>query len=267
MPPACCPLLWAVSAGRPASAATYARDIAALARPRRNRPRQSPPRGYARPARQLPRPRPPGGTIQAIQVEGNQRIEAGTIRSYMLVQPGDPFDPDRLDRSLKTLYATGLFQDVRLEPPGQHAGRARGGKPAGQPGRLRGQPQARATTSSRPEVQLQAARGVSRRRWPRPTAARSSICMPRRATTTPRVTPQIIRLPQNRVDVVFQINDGPSTLISKIAFVGNHAFSEGRLSEVINSREGALVALPVDVGPVRPGAARTTTRNCCAGST
>ena len=37
--------------------------------------------------------------------------------------------------------------------------------------------------------------------------------------------------------MVYQINDGPSTLISKIAFVGNHAFSEDRLSDVINSRE------------------------------
>src|SRR5262249_29647412 len=55
-----------------------------------------------------------GGQISAIRVEGNQRIEEGTIRSYMLVQPGDPFDPDRLDRSLKTLYATGLFSDVSL---------------------------------------------------------------------------------------------------------------------------------------------------------
>ena len=55
-----------------------------------------------------------GGTIATIKVEGNQRIETGTILSYMLVQPGDPFDPDRMDRSLKTLYATGLFQDVRI---------------------------------------------------------------------------------------------------------------------------------------------------------
>src|SRR5689334_20184234 len=36
-----------------------------------------------------------GGVIEAIQVEGNQRIEEGTIRSYLLVQPGDRFDPDR----------------------------------------------------------------------------------------------------------------------------------------------------------------------------
>ncbi len=60
----------------------------------------------------------PSGVIAAIKVEGNARIEEGTIRSYLLVQPGDRFDADRLDRSLKTLYATGLFQDVRLERSG-----------------------------------------------------------------------------------------------------------------------------------------------------
>ena len=57
----------------------------------------------------------PSGIIQAIQVEGNQRIETGTIEiGPLLVRAGDAFDRDRLDRSLKTLYATGLFQDVQL---------------------------------------------------------------------------------------------------------------------------------------------------------
>ena len=59
-----------------------------------------------------------GGTIAAIKVEGNQRIEDSTILSYMLLQPGDPFDADKLDRSLKTLYATGLFSDVSLRRDG-----------------------------------------------------------------------------------------------------------------------------------------------------
>ena len=49
-----------------------------------------------------------------------------------------------------------------------------------------------------------------------------------------RVDPKIIRLDQNRVDVVFEINDGPTTLISQIAFVGNHGFSESRLLDVID---------------------------------
>ena len=88
----------------------------ALAQPRGAQPPLPPPR-TARSAAPTA-PVPPGGTIQSIKVEGNQRIESGTILSYMLVQPGDPFDPDRLDRSLKTLYATGLFQDVRLTREG-----------------------------------------------------------------------------------------------------------------------------------------------------
>ena len=60
----------------------------------------------------------PGGTIAGIRIEGNQRIEESTIRSYMLVQPGDRFDSDRLDRSLKSIYATGLFKDVTLRREG-----------------------------------------------------------------------------------------------------------------------------------------------------
>ena len=65
-----------------------------------------------------PAPRPDLGTIQSIQVRGNQRIENGTVRSYLLVRPGDSFDPDRLDRSLKTLYSTGLFKDAKLTREG-----------------------------------------------------------------------------------------------------------------------------------------------------
>src|SRR5690606_16683309 len=55
-----------------------------------------------------------GGTIAEITVEGNQRIEPETIRSYMQLSPGDPFAADRIDRALKSLFATGLFADVRL---------------------------------------------------------------------------------------------------------------------------------------------------------
>ena len=60
----------------------------------------------------------PSGVIADIRVEGNQRIESGTIRSYMLIAPGDRYDADRVDRSLKTLYATGLFSDVAFHREG-----------------------------------------------------------------------------------------------------------------------------------------------------
>ena len=68
------------------------------------------------------------------------------------------------------------------------------------------------------------------------------------------VDPKIIKLDQNRVDVVYEINEGADTLISRIAFVGNHAFSEGRLREVIESARGGMVPLPVH--DLRPATTR-----------
>ncbi len=59
-----------------------------------------------------------GGIIKEIRVEGMQRIEPESVRSYMRVNPGDPFDPLRLDKSLKNLFSTGLFADVTLRREG-----------------------------------------------------------------------------------------------------------------------------------------------------
>ncbi len=176
-----------------------------------------------------------GGVIRSIKVEGAQRIEEGTIRSYLLVQPGDRFDPDRVDRSLKTLYATGLFQDVRLGRTGDTL---------------------IVRVVENPIVNRVAFEGNHKLT---DDLLRAGMQLRTRAVFTPAlaesdrqtilgkygkkgyydasVEPKIIRLDQNRVDVVFQVNDGSTALISKIVVNGNKAFSEDRLQEVINSRE------------------------------
>ena len=59
-----------------------------------------------------------GGTIEAVRVEGTQRIEPETVRSYMRINPGEPFDPIKIDGSLKSIFATGLFADVTLRRDG-----------------------------------------------------------------------------------------------------------------------------------------------------
>ncbi len=197
------------------------------------RPAAAPP--AARAAAAQPASARSSGTIQAIKVEGNQRIESGTIRSYMLVQPGDPFDPDRLDRSLKTLYATGLFQDVRLNRDGDTLVVHVVENPL--VNRVAFEGNHKLTDDQlRPELQLKP-RAVFTPALAEQDRQRILDLYAKRGYYNARVDPQVIRLDQNRVDVVFQINDGAITLISKIVFVGNHAFSEGRLAEVINSRE------------------------------
>jgi outer membrane protein insertion porin family len=185
-------------------------------------------------------PRPPAASrqsdiIQSIQVEGNQRIEDGTIRSYMLVQAGDPFNPDRLDRSLKTLYATGLFQDVHLSRADNVLIVHVVENPIVNRVAFEGNHKLSDSQLS-PEMQLRpravftpASAEADRRRILGMYAARGYY--------DATVEPKIIRQPSNRVDVVYQINDGPATLIARIAIVGNKAFSQDRLSEVINSRE------------------------------
>ena len=60
----------------------------------------------------------PGGTIAAINVTGNRRIETDTIIAYMVAQVGQPFDQQSIDQSVKTLYATGLFQTVQITRDG-----------------------------------------------------------------------------------------------------------------------------------------------------
>jgi len=59
-----------------------------------------------------------GGFVREIVVEGAQRIEPETVRSYLLIREGDRFDAKRIDRSMKSLFATGLFADVTMRREG-----------------------------------------------------------------------------------------------------------------------------------------------------
>lgn len=175
------------------------------------------------------------GEIGTIKVEGNQRIEDGTIRSYLLVQPGDRFDPDRLDRSLKTLYATGLFQDVRLSRSGDTLVVHVVENPI--VNRVAFENNHKLSDDQlRPEMQIRP-RAVFTPALAEADRQHILDMYAKRGYYDATVEPKIIRLDQNRVDVVFQVNDGSATLISKIVVTGNKAFSEDRLTEVINSRE------------------------------
>jgi outer membrane protein insertion porin family len=199
----------------------------------------------AEPAWAQGRPRPPAraaapvaeGVVREIEVRGNQRIEADTVRSYMLLQPGDAFDADRLDRSLKSLYATGLFRDVRI---GRDGGRvvvevaenpivnrvAFEGNRKISDDVLRNEAQLRARSVFTP----QAAQGDRQR---------ILELYARRGRFGAVVEPKIIELEQNRVDVVYEIQENEAALVARINFVGNRAYSDSRLKEVVATKEQA----------------------------
>ncbi|MGH9419741.1 MAG: POTRA domain-containing protein, partial [Thermoanaerobaculia bacterium] len=56
--------------------------------------------------------------IREIRVAGNRRVEPETVRSYLKFSVGDRYDPGKVDQSIKALFATGLFSDVRVDPEG-----------------------------------------------------------------------------------------------------------------------------------------------------
>ena len=75
-------------------------------------------RRAAQPPSEAASPVPAYPKLAEIRVEGTQRIEPETIRSYMSLHVGDPIDPGDMDKSLKSLFATGLFADVTLRQEG-----------------------------------------------------------------------------------------------------------------------------------------------------
>jgi len=173
--------------------------------------------------------------ITQIDVAGAQRVEADTVRSYLTFRAGDPFTASEVNKSLKKLFATGLFADVTID---------------------RQQNSVLITVIENPVINRIAFEGnkslddevldseVTLRPRVIYTRTRVQQDVDRILTLYRRsgrfgatVEPKVIQLPQNRVDLAFEINEGPKTGVSRISFVGNRAYSDSSLGEVIRTRE------------------------------
>ena len=174
-------------------------------------------------------------TVQSIAVEGNRRVEAETIRSYFRGGASGQLNAVQVDEGLKALYATGLFSDVKI----RHAGGrlvvsvvenpvinqvAFEGNKKAKDEQLKAEVQSKPRgTLSRPTVQSDVQRIIEIYR----RSGRFDVS----------VDPKIIELPNNRVNLVFEIREGDKTGVKDIRFVGAKAFSPGRLEDVIKTSE------------------------------
>jgi outer membrane protein insertion porin family len=179
-------------------------------------------------------------TVNSIEVVGNRRVEVETIRSYFKPGPGGRLDNAAIDDGLKALIETGLFQDVRISRPG---GKivvtvienpvinrvAFEGNKKVKDEQLSAEIQSKPRgTLSRPMVQSDAQRIVEIYRH----AGRYDVT----------VTPEIIEQPNNRVDLVFTIVEGPKTAVRSIEFVGNNYYSSYRLKDIIKTHESNFLS-------------------------
>lgn len=178
-----------------------------------------------------------GGRIREVVVTGNQRVERATIESYLTVRRGDPFSARALDESLKNLFATGLFEDVRVRRDGDRLVIEVVENPIINRVAFEGN-RAIQDAALEAEVALRP-RLVFTRARVQEAVTRILDLYRRSGRYSARVEPKIIQLEQNRVDLVFEIDEGPVTKVGGISFVGNEAFSDSTLRGVIQTVEAA----------------------------
>ena len=179
--------------------------------------------------------RPGLRVVAEIIVEGTQRIEPETVRSYMLIKEGDPLDPDRVNQSLKGLYSTGLFADVTMRLEGDVLFVRVVENPIINRIALEGD-KALEEETLRNEVQLRP-RIVYTRTRVQNDVKRILDLYRRTGRFAATVEPKIIQLPQNRVDLIFEIDEGQPTGIRRISFVGNREYSDRALRGIIQTTE------------------------------
>ena len=175
--------------------------------------------------------------VRNILVEGNERIESGTILSYLPIAPGDEVDPTRLDVALKTLYRTDLFSDVRLEFRGQDLVVRVSENPIINQVTFEGN-SALANDKLRDEVSVHP-RGIFTRSHVLADTQKIVELYRRSGRISAVVTPKVVELPNKRVDLVFEVNEGPKTGILRVNFLGNKAYNDNILRDVIVTKESA----------------------------
>ncbi|MFK4382658.1 MULTISPECIES: outer membrane protein assembly factor BamA [unclassified Bradyrhizobium] len=180
-------------------------------------------------------------TVQSISVEGNRRVEVETIRSYFKPGPGGRLDQAAIDDGLKALIETGLFQDVRIN-------RGSGGQlivsVVENPviGRIAFEGNKKIKDEQLTAEVQSKARGTFSRAMVQSDTLRIAEIYRRSGRYDVRVTPEIIEQPNNRVDLIFTVEEGVKTGVRSIEFVGNNAFSSYRLRDVIKTRETNLLS-------------------------
>lgn len=181
-----------------------------------------------------------GAAVHTIVVEGNRRVDTDTIRSYFKVNPGESIDAAKIDSALKALYASGLFEDVRISQSGGRLLVTVVEAPVIDRLVFEGNNKIK-DEQLQQEIQSKA-RGTLSRATVQADVQRIIEIYRRNGRFDVQVNPKIIQRPNNRVDLIFEIHEGEKTGIKEIHFSGNHAYSDNRLKEVIKTSTSNILS-------------------------
>ncbi len=225
----------------PAPAGTEQAPTPAPAPAQTQAPATTTPTPAQAPAATQPRPAQPAGTIRSLSVRGNQRLEPETIRAYANLTPGQSYTAETLDTALKELYATELFADVVIT--GAETGNiviTVQENPVINRILLEGNRRLK-DDKILPEIRLKP-REIFTRSKARADVERIIELYKRQGRYAAQVEPKIVQLEQNRVDLVFEVYEGPVSKVRSINIIGNDAFADDRLRrEMFTRQTGGLL--------------------------
>jgi outer membrane protein insertion porin family len=175
--------------------------------------------------------------IRSIQVQGNQRVEANTVASYLLFSPGDPYSESRMDTSVKTLYGTGLFADVSIDPRDGNVLVSVIENPIINRVILEGN---KSLKSDKITDEISAEpRAIFTRASVQEDVTRIIELYRQSGRFAATVAPKVVQQPQNRVDLIFEITEGPVTGVKRINIIGNAEFPDRRLRKELATTESS----------------------------
>ena len=189
----------------------------------------------------VPVPAPAGDVIRNVTVQGSQRLEPDTILSYIRLRPGQTYTQALGDQALKDLYATELFADVSIRNNGGDVVVQVKENPVINRIILEGNKRLK-EDKILPEIKL-AARQIFTRSKVRADVARIIELYKRQGRFAATVEPKMVMLDQNRVDIVFEISEGPKSKVRQINIIGNDKFSDGELRSQMVTKQARFFRL------------------------
>ena len=180
-------------------------------------------------------------TIQDIRVEGLQRTEPSTVFNYLPVKVGDTFTDARGEEIIKNLYATGFFDDVRVETLGNQVLLTVVERPTISTLNITGAKMLQNSVikqnfnnfglaEAQPFNQATLNQAVAGLKQEYVSRGKQSV----------EITPTVTRLARNRVAIDVKVDEGKSTKITEINFEGNERYSDRRLQNQMSLSDGGM---------------------------
>ncbi|MCW1428088.1 outer membrane protein assembly factor BamA [Novosphingobium sp. JCM 18896] len=198
------------------------------------------------PAKAVPAITPPAPgeaamPITTLTVVGSQRLEPDTILSYVKLRVGQPYTQTAADQALKDLFATELFADAQVRNDNGNVVIQVKENPVVNRIILEGNKRIK-DEKILPEIKV-SPRQIFTRSKVRADVARIIELYKRQGRFAATVEPKMVSLEQNRVDIVFEITEGPKSKVRQINIIGNEKFSDGDLRGEMVTKQARFTRL------------------------